>query len=297
MAHWRWHIASIAGTTHEAAGTESNDAVAGKVIGDAVFLAVADGAGSARRATAGATTAVNAAVSALAASGVERRKSDDAIVECLAAAMDAAILAIDDAARRAEAPADEFATTLLLCVLTPRALYAAQIGDGAIVAVVDREYQVLCAAPRSEFLNETTFVTSRNARDTMATRIVRARRRDDLKHVAVLTDGLQSIALNLRDDSAHAPFFSPLFAWAQTNTASSEGLEEFLRSPRVRAASGDDLTLTLVVDPRVAVPKARSEMDGLAVAGRSSDVAGAPTRRTPPWQGFQPLVEWLKRHD
>ena len=67
-------------------------------------------------------------------------------------------------------------------------------------------------------------------------------------HIAILSDGLQMLALKIPEYMPHAPFFSPLFrfvAEVTDETEAKEQLEAFLRSPRVRKRTDDDLTLLL----------------------------------------------------
>jgi hypothetical protein len=78
---------------------------------------------------------------------------------------------------------------------------------------------------------------------------------------ALLTDGLQTIALNYQQHTAYEPFFKGLFAPLRTaeegcSRELSESLAAFLASPRVNEKTDDDKTLVLASrsDSGLAIP-------------------------------------------
>src|SRR5207248_210582 len=118
-----------------------------------LMIAVADGAGSARRADEGAQLAV-----ASAAHWVERGITDPASLlsrarTCLRT------WAGDAAALR------DMATTLSVVVINRRSVRVAQVGDGAVVLAGDDGLELLRADDGAEYLNETVFLTSSDWRD------------------------------------------------------------------------------------------------------------------------------------
>jgi hypothetical protein len=67
-------------------------------------------------------------------------------------------------------------------------------------------------------------------------------------HIAVLSDGLQMLALKMPEGTPHAPFFSPVFRFVENATEETEAQEQFaafLGSPRITARTDDDVTLML----------------------------------------------------
>jgi serine/threonine protein phosphatase PrpC len=163
----------------------------------------------------------------------------------LADAVKAARAAVEAEAAARQVSPRELSCTLLLALARPGLVAAAQIGDGAVV-VADSSGQVSAVTTPSsgEYLNETTFLTSPDAfeRRQLATW------RGELAHWAMLTDGLQMLALKIPGGEAHAGFFTPLFAYlaGQPDRAQAQAaLGAFLRSPRVTAQADDDLTLML----------------------------------------------------
>jgi hypothetical protein len=134
-----------------------------------------------------------------------------------------------------------------------------QIGDGVVV-VADSEEQVyghVFWPDRGEYANTTHFVTQDEALEHL--RFASVRR--EIVEVALLTDGLQSIALNYQQQTAHQPFFGGLFAPLRTaeegwSSELSKSLMEFLSSPRVNEKTDDDKTLVLACRMK-APPSAR----------------------------------------
>jgi hypothetical protein len=121
-----------------------------------------------------------------------------------------------------------------------------QIGDGAIVYRAKDGRYVPALWPQSgEYANCTFFLT-----DADATERVQAARAGSVHEVALLTDGLQGLALQYASRGAHGPFFAPMFARlrgvAATRPRSLAGeLSSFLDSAPVNARTDDDKTLVL----------------------------------------------------
>jgi len=257
---WRWAAASIAGTSHRAAGTDCQDAHAAAVRSDGVLVAaVADGAGSAPHSARGAAVAAAAAVGTLLRDGgpagggsegtraadrdVEARRARDA--ERLAAALQAARAAVQVLADAEGWPVRDLACTLSCAIVRPEGVLAAQIGDGLIVAVgPDGVVTAVTMPQRGDYANETTFLTSEGA---VAAALDAMTRADvDVAAVVLLTDGLLRLALDVATATPHAAFFQPLarFAAAIDDVEKATAhLAAFLDSPRVRARTDDDLTL------------------------------------------------------
>jgi hypothetical protein len=208
---------------------------------------VADGAGSAALGEVGAEVAAWAAVETIHSQGTATRwpEEDEGWQVLLTEALRAARAAIETAAKAREAEARDLATTLILVVATPELVAAAQVSDGAAVAGDGEGNFLSLTTPQSgEYLNETTFLTSPDALETAQVMVWHGA----AAHVAVLSDGLQMLALKMPEGTPHAPFFSPLFRFVAEVTEEAEVREQlaaFLRSPRLTERTDDDLTLLL----------------------------------------------------
>ena len=140
-------------------------------------------------------------------------------------------------------PLGDLATTLALVLATPDGLWAAQVGDGTVVvADPDGSLTAIADGEREEYLNETTFLTSKNWRDACTVEKADV----PVESVALLTDGLGLLALDLSEGGKpHTPFFKPLLGFARAEDACPVELERFLESERVATRTDDDVTLVL----------------------------------------------------
>lgn len=245
---WRIVAASVRGTSHEKTGQPCQDAHAWRVLPTGVLVAVvADGAGSAALAKVGAVTAAQAAVDAIGAQeAVLPTLQSDADWHCfLTDALRAARAAVEQEAAARQANPRDLATTLIVAVATPELVAAVQVGDGAAVAGdCEGDLFPLTTPSHGEYVNETTFLVSADALESAQVKIWRGA----ATHLALFSDGLQHLALNLATGVPHPPFFAPLFrfvAAATNETTAHEQLAAFLRSPRVTERTGDDVTLVL----------------------------------------------------
>jgi hypothetical protein len=103
--------------------------------------------------------------------------------------------------------------------------------------------ETVSAPVNGEHMNETVFLTSAAGPETVRVSV----REAPWRHVALLTDGLEFMALTMPAAIPHEPFFRPLFRYLdETEGEEAEGgLREFLSSRRVRERSDDDITLLL----------------------------------------------------
>lgn len=235
--------ASVAGASHDARGEACQDAhAAAELPAGGLALAVADGAGSAPLAGLGARIACDVAVAALAAG------PGGDLGAALAAAAGAARAALRREADARGAPLRDLACTLTAARVDAGRAAVLQVGDGLAVLRVAMDYEplVLAVAPaRGEHANETAFLTGDGALDRPAIAALDVA----VDAVALSTDGLLRLAVDLRAGEPHAAFFAPLLAFAARDgrDAGAAGLAAFLRGPRVRARTDDDATLVLAV--------------------------------------------------
>lgn len=241
---WRVVAASAAGTSHVAHDAACEDRCLALIDPPGLLLAVADGAGSAARAAEGAELALNGlAAFWRALDGIDHL--DAALAAELIRAARAGIL--DRAAVDGLSPR-HFACTLLAVIATPTASLALQIGDGAIAVDAGAGLELALTPMTGEYANMTCFVTDDDALERLQVRVFDT----PLVRAAVLTDGLQRLALDLSLGVPHAPFFAPLFdtlAGAAEDSLPdlSAALTRFLDSRAVNARTDDDKSLALAV--------------------------------------------------
>jgi hypothetical protein len=195
---------------------------------------VADGAGSARCGAEGAAHAASRAAE------LALQETDPRAV--FQGTLDSLLATIGD-----RPPAD-FHTTLLLAVLRDDTLTVGNIGDGWAVVREAGALRAVASPERSEYSNETFFLTSRGALDDAVYETVAASGIDAL---ALLTDGSAWFSIDLETRTPSAALFGKLFDFAaEASRPSSEREEElarFLASEMVIRKTDDDKTLVLAV--------------------------------------------------
>jgi hypothetical protein len=243
---WRFAGGRTTGISHLKAGLPCQDRFACTSSSKGVFIAaVADGAGSAECADRGAEIAVVSAVDVV-SRGADADASDFRTV-LVAAANEAAKAILTTAEDEGREPR-EFASTLLIVIATCSGGAALQIGDGVIVVSDGSEgWNWVFWPERGEYANTTRFLTDEDALATLQVGDFAAPPMD----VALMSDGLEPLALHYASKTVHAPFFAPLFRPLQMTegdgeiAAVSRALVSFLGSPRVAERSDDDLSLVI----------------------------------------------------
>jgi hypothetical protein len=243
---WRHIAQSLQGPSHLDGGTPCQDTHAVRIVGEphhTLIACVADGAGSAKHSEIGSAiaceTILEHATRFLESNSLSAMQMEDALVWC------------DEVRKRITAKAEEhgcttreFATTLLVAILSPDLSVFFQIGDGAIILGNDVLYGVVFWPQEGEYANSTNFLTS----DAYHQQIEFITTTSRYSKVALLTDGLERLALRFDTFIPHLPFFEPLFrALQSTNDISglNEGLRSFLGSDSIHNRTDDDKTLVL----------------------------------------------------
>jgi hypothetical protein len=136
------------------------------------------------------------------------------------------------------------ACTLLMAVVGQRLAIFSQIGDGAIILNEAGGLRPVFWPQSGEYINTTNFITDEEF-DRRLEIVVHPGPVDEL---AVLTDGLQMLALRYADKSVHRPFFLPMFRALRAAESASlleRPMHEFLTSKAVNDRTDDDKTLIL----------------------------------------------------
>jgi hypothetical protein len=243
---WRFTAARATGTSHLKAGLPCQDRLVCAVLGNRTLVAaVADGAGSAPLAERGAEIAVEMVVQCLARALDIGRSDYDAMLREAAAGARGAVLA--EARKHGSEPRD-FASTLLVVAVGPCGGGALQIGDGVIVVSDGADGWCWVFWPqRGEYANTTHFLTDEDAAEYLQAESFSGTVTD----VALMTDGLEPLALHYASRSVHEPFFRGMFRplfdadGAQEIHYLSASLERFLASERVGSRTDDDMSLIL----------------------------------------------------
>ncbi len=245
---WRFVCQSVQGARHRLDGSECQDHCLVRFIGDAAHGAlvacVADGAGTATHGSSGSRLACEAIVQLAeqrfdAHRSLATIESSEVVRWC-----DRTRQAIADVAENCQQPLRDNASTLCGAVISSRQSVFFQIGDGAVVARRSGAFGIVFWPQSGEYLNTTSFLTSDDFLKRLQVCVVEG----ELSDVALMTDGVERLALQFDAQTPHAPFFHPLFTAVraiQDVAALTEDLKRFLESDSVTMKNDDDKTLLL----------------------------------------------------
>ncbi len=253
-----------AGTSHLETGLECQDAVGALEAQGRVFLALADGAGSARRASVGSSLAVASALEAARELWPTHGDpaDDSAWRERLLGVLRAARNSLEERAAEPD-PSDgiedeaadrlrQLATTFLFAAVDGQRVGMIHVGDGwGVIEEADGRFSVLSAPDRSEYFNETVFLTGERYEEDAR---ISLRDLDGAGGAVLTSDGLEMVLIDLARAEPHQPAFTGLLAFARDAATSVEDkakrLSAFLRSERVCKKTDDDKSLVIAVFER-----------------------------------------------
>ena len=246
----------MTGTSHLKAGQPCQDhsgfLLMPRVSRDTIVAAVADGLGSAKHSAVGSKVATETAAETASRLIWQRRlraTTPQHMESVLNAAVLQARMALENEAHRMTVPLEELATTLLVMVHTQGMIATAHVGDGAaVVSTKAGEYRALAKPQRGEYANETTALTSRRALQQCEISIARPRR--PVQEIALTTDGLLNLSMNMSTMEPHPPFFQNMANWLREHDGQQHPngeLKDTLSSDIVTRRTDDDLTLLLAV--------------------------------------------------
>jgi hypothetical protein len=245
---WRPIAQSMLGPSHAADNSPCQDSFSLHVVEDdasqTLVACVADGAGSAKFSDVGSSvvcgTIVENACAFFSAGGrIEELQRQDVLRWC-----DEARSRLQQEAALRSCEVRELASTLCAAIIAPGQSCFFQIGDGAMILRKHGVYGVVFWPQSGEYANSTNFLTSPKY-DSQLEFISTDTRCSD---IALMTDGLERLALRFDSQTPHVPFFEPFFRAiraAKDYTGLNESLQTFLGSEPVRERSDDDKTLIL----------------------------------------------------
>ncbi len=250
---WKMVYGSVRGTSHFESGTPCQDYCSGVGSGPLLVAACADGAGSAERSHLGSRCAVERFLEASAA--LDDRIPEKGEVEAwIELARDRVL---DESSTQDVSPR-QLACTFLAAIVGEGWAAFAQVGDGVIVFNGDAGYDLAFWPDNGEYANATRFLTDDDYRDHLRIEIVPRR----ITELAILTDGLQMLALDFAGARVHDRFFAPLFHTIRAGPdedALRTSLLSFLDSQRVNERTDDDKTLFLATRSNYDVPASLSD--------------------------------------
>lgn len=217
------------------------------VVVDNFFIAaISDGAGSAPYSQRGSEEACGTVLTELSFK-LDRKNGN--LVEAFLSAASSARQQIAHIAKEAGHDSRDYACTLLLFGIGPEGAVALQVGDGLIVyrSASSEDWHFAIWPQRGEYANTTYFLTDESYHDHVQVVDLPT----DIVEVGLVSDGLETLALNYATKKVHAPFWEGLFKPVRQSEQSGEmtdlqePLENFLASERVISRTDDDLSIIL----------------------------------------------------
>lgn len=249
---WRTAFGSSIGTSHQKNGTPCQDTGGCRVVRAAngtevLVAAVSDGAGTAKRSDIGSALVVESFLERFAGAGASspdlKAIDRDFVDEWFDDVRDAiGALAAQDGAEP-----NDYACTLLGAVVGPNAAAYIQIGDGAIVVSTAEAsgYSWIFWPQHGEYANSTYFITQDGAE-----RVLQFDVQPAMDEIALFSDGIERLVLDMAARTVHGPAFRPIFEWLagtepDHSGAPSPGLVAYLGSDHVNRRTDDDKTLVM----------------------------------------------------
>lgn len=253
MPRWTWAGARARGAAHRRTGLPCQDAFAGTVWqpesdGGVLIAALADGAGFAECADAGAWLATAAFVGTVQSHLKSVGFSAECAGDLLRYATEEARTAVITLAALEGRPPTDFASTLVACILDANGGALAQIGDGAaVVSSLDEPDNWYAALwpDHGEFVNTTRFLTDDDAFEHL--RVVTCPQ--PVGAICLFTDGLERLLLDFAMRRVHTPFFESILAQLGASRCEgeagcfSQALSELLQSEKVTQRTDDDTSI------------------------------------------------------
>ncbi|AIE84935.1 PP2C family serine/threonine-protein phosphatase [Fimbriimonas ginsengisoli] len=207
-----------------------------RVIGETLYAAVSDGAGSAPCSYLGSMVAVTTFLGA-----APQRLASDGPAAVLTAIQDVVALTAKDQ----NVPIDDLACTLVAAAVGPEKSIFMQVGDGAAVFRIEEGYETAIIPDQGEFLNTTYFVTMTTAHEHLKVREVIG----SIQDLALFTDGIQGLVLHPGTDAPHEAFFQTVFrnirAPQGNDSAAEAWLSNMLASEMVTNRTDDDTSIVV----------------------------------------------------
>ena len=228
------------------------DVVVAEDDSEVLIASVADGAGSAAQSEHGASLAVASFHRTFAEAArlqPDLAFFDEARAQGWLAELQAEIATLAD---ENGLPARDYACTFLGAIVGPTASVFMQVGDGAIV-IADGDtgdgHAWMFWPQHGEFANSTFFVTMEEATEVME---FTRREGGGVRELAMFSDGLERLILDMRARTVHSPSLRPILGWLGTCEPMGDGrtsavLAAYLDSANVNRRTDDDKTLVMAV--------------------------------------------------
>jgi len=229
-----------------------------------LLAAVSDGAGTAPESDVGAAIAVDLFLERMGAfCGANPLDSIDVAV--VSELFQELVDAIRHRAKEDAQPIGHYACTFLGAVVGTQGAAYVQLGDGAIVvSTVDgapSEMSWIFWPQHGEYANSTYFVTQEGVE-----RLLQFETGPPVDEIALFTDGIERLVLDMTNHTVHGPAFRPIFDWLATTLPghsehTSPVLTAYLASDHINRRTDDDKSLVMATRVKFSPPEPTGESD------------------------------------
>lgn len=245
---WKHAQVSVRGAAHLRNDLPCQDSNGFLEVPGALVCALADGAGSASHADIGSELAVDAALDyflrlflRVGVSGAAARLDARCGLEMLAAVQQR----MGREASGQSTSISDYASTLLVAVITAQRVILYQVGDGLWCVCRNGILAAMTWPTGGEHASETTFVTCQTACQVLQCEILEG----GFDALFGMTDGVERLALNMSGRVPHPGFFEPLARQLHKTVVPifSNQLTQLLASEAVCRRTDDDKTLAIIL--------------------------------------------------
>lgn len=248
MTTWNVFGASVRGAIHEQLDRPGLSAHGYELRADGTLVvAIAEGLGSAHEGAIGARLAIQTAMTSLVRPlAIKPCATQQDGKDLIQRAFEEARASLEETARATQLALNEYATTLLVAVCQDKLLTTGHIGDGVGVGFwKPRRLDIISQTKHDQFTDVVIPITAPGALSIVQYHVYTP----PPFMLALLTSGLQPLAIDVLHNRPFAGFFTPLIEGTSIdiNTQDAErALESFLSSERVRTLNGSAKTMLVV---------------------------------------------------
>jgi hypothetical protein len=245
---WKFLCESVEGTSHRRSGLICQDTSFvtpfQSQADEGLILVCADGAGSASASKDGSQLACSTAIEQATEFLQSGRTVKEVDAKTMRGWMARVHTILDEKAKRLALPRRELACTLLVAVVGRGASAFGQIGDGAIIINESGTYRHVFWPQSGEYHNTTFFITDEIFEERLLVEMLPF----EVAEIALMSDGMQGLALDYAAKTVQQGFFGDLFQALRAVENHSDlvvPMREWMDSEGVNSRTDDDKTLIL----------------------------------------------------
>ncbi len=241
---WSVFSVSTTGKRNSEQNHATQDASHFSIIDGVLIATVCDGAGSATKGGEGANFIAHTLVEQIA---TFLPSHNDRLEASIQLAIESVRVQLAQWSSTHQLVLNDYACTLVGCVVTPHGGLFFHIGDGFAIVQNSSGDSILSTPENGEYTDETYFVTDDNWKEHLRVTSIPGSQQGGM--IGLMSDGTAPFAINRTRSGFFRPFIDPIetFLRAATVPIGNQALRNLLESPRACEISHDDKTLLLAL--------------------------------------------------